>query len=141
MLYHLFIRTMNFLNLSFGYEGAIRVKILSVLIAGAIIETFVSVWMTVDFFLNVRINPLLKPKAVLIAPTEDNPRYTTNPKNTKEAVEVFIRYQLIRIFHKSDIAIGNLRLILLAYALLIFLLLFFAILLSWWVYLPPTVIF
>ena len=51
MLYHLFIRTMNLLNLSFGYEGAIRVKILSVLIAGAIIETFISVWMTVDFFL------------------------------------------------------------------------------------------
>jgi len=140
MLYRLFINVMNFLNNNFGYAWAIRIKLFLLVFACVGVTSVVSLLMSSDFFLNVDKNPLLSSKATIIGPTEINPNFSSNPKNFKMAVEVNIRYFLIRIFHKKDIAYENLKLILRMYALLLFLLMFFAILLSWWVYLPPTLI-
>ena len=72
--------------------------------------TIVSVLTSADFILNVEMNPLISPKAVIMVPTEDNPKFTANPpRNIKEAIEVYIRYFVLRIFQKTGLAIGNLK--------------------------------
>ena len=141
MLYRLFINVMNFLNNNFGYAWAIRIKLFLLVFACVGVTSVVSLLMSADFFLNVDKNPKLSSKAALIGPTEINPNFSSNPKNFKGAVEVNIRYIINRIFRKKDITYENLKFILRMYALLLFFLLFFAILLSWWVYIPPTVIY
>ena len=131
---------MNGLNNNFGYHWAIRIKLFTLVFACVGITSVVSLLMSADFFLNVDKNALLSSKATIIGPTEINPNFSSNPRNFKGAVEVNIRYIINRIFHHQDIAYVNLKLILTIYVLAIIVLLFFAILLSWWVYLPPTVV-
>ena len=138
MLYHFFIHVMDFLDITFGYVWAIRIKLILLLLTGGSITTITSALFTADFFLNVDKNPLISSKATIVAPTEDNPNYTSDPQNFKESLEVYVRYFFIRVFHKSDIAIRNLRVIMFVYSLIILALIFFALLLSLWVYLPPT---
>lgn len=138
MLYHLFINIMNSLNNTFGYVWSIRIKVLIVLLAGIVIGNYISVWNIADFFLNVEKNSVLSSKVALMGPVEENPKFTTNPNNITQTVEVVIGYVVFRIFKLKELLFRNLRLILFAYALIAFLLIFFAILLSWWVYLPPS---
>lgn len=138
MLYHLFVDTMNFLDLNFGYVWAIRIKLLTMLLAGVIIGTYISVWLVADFFLNVERNPLILPNVAILGPTEDNPKFTADPKNSKEAVEAVFGYIISKTLRVKTIFIRNLTRTLWVYALFAFVLIFFAVLLSWWVYLPPT---
>ena len=138
MLYHLFVNSMNFLDQTLGYVWAIRIKLLIVLLAGIVIGTYISVWIIADFFLKVEINKVLSSKVAIMGPVEKNPKYTTNPKDITEAVEIVVGFILLKIFRMKDILFRNLRLILLVYALFAIILVFFAFLLSWWVYLPPS---
>jgi len=116
---------MQFLERTFGYNTAIKIKDYFDFIDGVILGALILLWLVGKFFMEVyRDDKLPKDIAIMWVEKAGVLGIASNPKSIVEAVEVFIGYLLLKIFREKSFHFKRLRLItaiLLIITLLIFL--------------------
>jgi len=116
---------MQFLERTFGYNTAIRIKDCFDFFDGVIFGALILLWLVGKFYMEVyRDDKLPKDVAIMWVEKSGVLGLASNPKSVVETVEVFIGYLVLKIFRKKSLQLKKLRVItaiLLISTLLIFL--------------------
>jgi len=90
---------MQFLERTFGYDTAIKMKESFDFIDGVIFGALILLWLIGKFFMEVsRDDKLSEDIAIMWVEKDGVLGIVANPKNVVEAVEVFIGYLFLKIF-------------------------------------------
>ncbi len=138
MFYNIFLEIMSFLERTFGYVGAIRIKDSADYVVGVLFGAFVLIWLMADFYLHVDIGEDLPPNVAIVkAGDGEEVRFYTNPQRIHEVVESFVGYIILRrLPHEDTIRFRNLKIITFVLTLIMALLFLTGVLMSFWDYLP-----
>ncbi|WP_088225254.1 hypothetical protein [Desulfosporosinus sp. FKB] len=116
---------MQFLEHTFGYDTAFKIKDSFDFSDGVILGALIMLWLMGKFFMDVsRDSKLPEDIAIMWVEKEGILGLVANPKNVFEAVEVFIGYLILKIFRQRGLRLKRLRLIT-AIILIITLVIFF----------------
>ena len=115
---------MQFLERTFGYDTAIKIKGFFDFSVGVILGALILLWLVGKFFMEVyHDDKLPKDIAIMWVGKGGVFKLVANPKNIIEAVEVFVGYIILKIFRQKGIQLNKLRkitFIILVITLLIF---------------------
>lgn len=119
---------MKFLERTFGYDTAIKIKDSFDFIDGVIFGTLILLPLIGKFFLEVwRDDKLTEDIAIMRVEKAGVLKIAVNPKSVFEAVEVFIGYLILKTFRQKNIQLKKLPLRIITVIILILTLLIFFI--------------
>lgn len=129
---------MNFLERTFVYEGAIRIKDSAGDVVGIIFGLFIALHLMGRFYLEVDMDTKMSgDMAITRAAHGEDKGFVANPQTRSEVVEVFFGYVFLKIFPARSVNFRHLRAITYVVGLIMVTLLFLTgILMSFWNYLP-----
>ena len=103
---------MQFLERTFGYGAAIKIKDFFDFIDGIILGALILLWLVGKFFMEVTRDKKFNGDIAIMWVEKDGVLgIVANPKNVVEVVEVFIGYLILKIFRQKGLQLKKLRVI------------------------------